>query len=382
MERQGFFVWGAQLEEGSTATDYIPTTSTTSGTARFDHDPATGESLGLLIEEARTNKITYSEDLSNAAWSVSNATISSNVSTAPDGSTTADKLVEGTSAAEKLVHQRPGSTTGSGTISIFAKADGRSSLIIRHTGYYNNQTDFEFNLSNGTVTQDGGLSDTKITPYSNGWYLCQTGKYRLGSHAFDVYFGISDTSAGDGSSGILLWGAQFEEGAFPTSYIPTSGSTVTRAADIAVISGTNFSSWYNQSEGTTVSTARTFTPTGTDACIYGYSGAGASERMEHNAKATYQFLIYDTNGTEYRQDTADYTQNQTSAAAFAYKLNSANSSLDGTLGTEDTSVNLVTPNEINIGARFNSTFPLNGHIQNLTYYPIRLPDILLQNITS
>ena len=60
---------------------------------RFDHDPVTGESLGLLIEEERTNLFTYSEEFDDATWLKSNATVTANDAVAPDGTSTADKLI-------------------------------------------------------------------------------------------------------------------------------------------------------------------------------------------------------------------------------------------------------------------------------------------------
>ena len=64
----GIYLWGAQLEQSTTVGEYIPTTSTINSATRFDHDPTTGESLGLLVEELRTNIIPYSEDFSQPAW--------------------------------------------------------------------------------------------------------------------------------------------------------------------------------------------------------------------------------------------------------------------------------------------------------------------------
>ena len=58
------------------------------------------------------------------------------------------------------------------------------------------------------------------------------------------------TYDGNGTSGIYLWGAQLEEGAFPSSYIPTTTAAATRSADVASITGTAFSGWYRQDEGT------------------------------------------------------------------------------------------------------------------------------------
>ena len=81
----------------------------------------------------------------------------------------------------------------------------------------------------------------------DGWYRCSTSVALNQTASSSVIY--IDTP-GDGTSGIYVWGAQYEQGAHATSYIPTSGSTVTRADDFAVIKGTNFTDFYNQSEGT------------------------------------------------------------------------------------------------------------------------------------
>ena len=336
-----------------------------SNEARFDHD-SSGNSLGLLIEESRTNLVTYSEQF-NSWPTVQAITVTANAETAPDGTMTADRISQSasTNATRYLANRRVSYGSQTVTMSVWAgKVSGTDSggrLVFAFVG-------------------DGGIRQY-IDPTSTWQRYTYTRTLGSSGSANIGIISEWDINGAANNNVYALWGFQAEVGSFPTSYIPTTSSTATRSADVASMTGTNFSSWYNQSEGTTVSNARTFTPTGTDACIYGYSGAGSSERMEHNAKASYQFLIYDTSGVEYRQDTANYTQDQTSIAAFAYKLNSANSSLNGTLGTEDTSVNLVTPNEINIGARFNSTFPLNGHISRITYYDRRLTDAQLQALT-
>ena len=80
-----YYIWGAQLEENSTASTYVPTTNLPSGAPRFDHDPVTGESLGLLIEESRTNSVTYSEQFDQSAWIENNAAVTPNSAVSPDG---------------------------------------------------------------------------------------------------------------------------------------------------------------------------------------------------------------------------------------------------------------------------------------------------------
>jgi hypothetical protein len=237
---------------------------------RFDYDPISGECKGLLIEESRQNLLTYSEDFSNAVWTKSQSSIITTSIVAPNGSTTY-KLVENTvSGAGHFITQ--GSITKLSnavlTLTIFAKAAERQyfGLVINSfsTGF-GSRYGAEFNLGNGTASEHDSAQGTytsgsySITPYPNGWYRCritcttstdaQT-QVRIFTFRDANQWTSSSSYSGDGTSGIYVWGAQLETGAFPTSYIPTTASTVTRSADLASMTGTNFSSWYNQSEGT------------------------------------------------------------------------------------------------------------------------------------
>ena len=216
---------------------------------RFDYDPVTGECRGLLIEESRSNSLLRSEDFTTT-WGASAVSVSSNVITAPDGNTTADKLVENTSFSSfKFVSQSVGTIVGTYTVSAFFKAGERFSGYIQLLSSGGNAT-AGFNLRTGTIIGGSGT----ITPYGNGWYrVSSTATFTSATATvYIVLYNINGISnyTGDGTSGIYVWGAQLEAGAFPTSYIPTVASTVTRSVDIVEMTGTNFSSWYNQTEGT------------------------------------------------------------------------------------------------------------------------------------
>jgi hypothetical protein len=234
--------------------------------ARFDHNPVTGESLGLLIEEPRTNLINGSDNFGILNWSrISQGTISANVITAPDGTTTADKFIENTLSVGPPSHKVIAkdvtiSANTTYTVSIFVKAAERSNILIhlRETNFIVRFGGF-FNLSNKTFINEtaGGatLVSSSITPLPNEWYrLSISGNLgAITASVVTLYLTNSSNNieyAGNGNSGLFIWGAQLEAGAFPTSYIPTVASTRTRAADNAQITGTNFSSWYNQAEGT------------------------------------------------------------------------------------------------------------------------------------
>jgi hypothetical protein len=186
---------------------------------RIDYDPETGECLGALIEEARTNLLTYSEDFSSAAWVKVNSNVSADTAVAPDGQTTADKMVEDSSTGTHEVSQSVtlnGDTTY--TLSTFAKAGERN--ILRVAGrLYSSWATFPnafFDLSAGTVTLINGLN-AKIEDVGGGWYRCSVtgvtinGTPSAGPLFATIVSGTYISYTGDGTSGLYIWGAQLEE---------------------------------------------------------------------------------------------------------------------------------------------------------------------------
>jgi hypothetical protein len=235
----GLYLWGAQLEHSATVGEYIPTTSTINSAPRFDHNPTTGESLGLLVEEARTNLSLYSEDFGDAVWSSSAASISTNTTAAPDGTTTADTVnSSGTAVVSQLFTKAASAITYTG--SLFVKGSATDFSLTIDDGVPINRGRARFNLSTGTlgsVTNEGTFTGTTstITLFPNGWYrlTVTTTTNTLTTARLRSFWTGAGTS-------LDFWGAQLEAGAFPTSYIPTVAATVTRAADVASITGSNF----------------------------------------------------------------------------------------------------------------------------------------------
>jgi hypothetical protein len=229
--------------------------SVVADTARFDFDPITLACRGLLIEELRINRILQSQNLDNATnWATGASTVVANATTSPSGSNDGFKLI---SSSVNTTHTlRQGITLASSTvaISIFAKKAEYPKLGIREgasTGAY-----ATFNLDTGVViAQSGGTAS--IRNAGNGWYRCSlvlTGSnsradfYPLPS-AYTAGSPHTYSYAGNDVNGIYLWGAQLEAGAFATSYIPTTTAAVTRNADVATITGTNFSDWWQVGTG-------------------------------------------------------------------------------------------------------------------------------------
>jgi len=228
-------------------------------TPRFDYSStSTGTCLGLLIEPASTN---YFIDSSNLYinWSMTNGSIISQQGISPTGNFDAIKLVEAITTNNKEAYQT-GFTVSSGTsytISVYAKESGRSQFRFGlSSGYFSLGTNAYFDLSNGTTNGiSGGFTTSTISIIGNGWYRCSATYVPIVSGStLAIYFtlsqGLNTNYTGDGISSILFWGPQHEQQPYPTSYIPTTNSAAIRGDDIAQLNGSNFTSWYNNAQGT------------------------------------------------------------------------------------------------------------------------------------
>jgi len=338
-------------------------------TPRFDHDPTTGESLGLLVEESRTNAIDYSETFSAPLWSNvplgtgSNPQVTSSAEASP-GLTSPTRLVcnlnGGTTSGDISYIQKTSTYTANQTGTIYLKSNTGS----------NQQVYFRIGatVSIVTVTPTWQRFEVKETSFSGG------GNFNIGTRG---------GTGSDDSIDILIWGAQVEAGSFPTSYIPTTGTALTRSADVASITGTNFSSWYNQSEGTVFVKGATNDIDGNTGWASFYQASSpnnnrisvrqgptlitsAGTTIGLSASSSPTPKVIEKISTAYKND--DFALYSTYSTPVLLSAGSVPVSVDTALlgGVEGT------------GGAFN----LNGHISRLTYFPERLPDSTLQAITQ
>jgi hypothetical protein len=220
-----------------------------SGVSRLNYPLIDGVQKGCphhILEPERTNLIQYSESFSNAYWTKSRASVTSNALISPDGALNASKFTQTTSTAWGGVVLTI-TPSGASTLSIFAKKIDNDYIAL--IGHSSNDTKVYFNLDNGTIgTVGSDVTNADIQDYGNGWFRCVLTASSI--NRFTVLHAITNNGVtANLNTETSLWGAQVEVGSFTTSYIPTSGESggVTRSAETA--NGAGNASTFNDSEG-------------------------------------------------------------------------------------------------------------------------------------
>jgi hypothetical protein len=392
----GVFAWGAQFEQVTYQTapsTYVATTSAAYYGPRFDYDPVTLAAKGLLIEEQRTNLLLQSQTLDNASWSKSNGTITANTIASPDGTTNADAFIENTAAsafhftAQSIVKA---ASNIQYAVSFYVKDKGRQVAFSFNSGA--SGVAGRVNPATGTITAAIGTFGTgwtagslTMTDAGNGWYrvvVVATSDILLtATFQLSLTIGATNVYTGDGVSGAYIWGAQMEAAAFPTSYIPTVASTVTRSADVATMTGTNFSSWFNTTQGTFVSQFTTSTISGTRTVLDANDNTANESIRLRTMTADPFFTVTDGGVDQANIDVGTVAANITYTMAGAYSENDFAASIGGGTVGVDTSGTIPTVNQLQIG---NSPAGnrLNGHVRTIAYYNTRLSDATLQALTA
>jgi hypothetical protein len=273
---------------------------------RFDFDPLTGVCRGLLIEETRFNAHT-SSGLYDATWAIANVTPNAiDISTSPTG--TGTKFLETTANAEHLCDYARFFHANSSTVthSIWLRGGlGRDYIGLIVDDNAGNGSGCVVNLAAGTVGSvtnrgTGTNGSATIQAFLDGWYRVSISTQFTApsgqSRGICVIYKdatLVSTYVGDVTKGVYLTGTQIEAGAFATSYIPTTTTSLTRNADVVSMTGTNFSDWYNATEGALLVQATAEIPA-TDAnvrfaaAIYdtaAYANAFRLERLSGNCRA-------------------------------------------------------------------------------------------------
>ena len=339
-------------------------TAATNNEPRFDYDPTTLVCKGLLIEESRQNRLTYSQDFSQAVWAVvGTATKTASASVCPDGTTSAYAFSVSTGSNHIWYN----------LLNITAAARYEPSFYIKR------------------VTTSGTLRINSANGIGNGQWtinlaLLGDGFERITRNSPAVTVVTEFTGSGNNFNGTVfvstagtlnfeIWGAQIELGTFSTSYIPTTTTSLTRNADQVVMTGTNFSDWYNASESTLMTEASTFSNAATDKFVANINNNGFPNRILMNFTATNNFsasLVSNSVSQVSGTNGVAAALNTPIKMCFATKLNSFAFSQSGVAPTTDNlGVMPVTVDRLWIGSAFTSAF-LNGHMRQIKYWPQRL----------
>jgi hypothetical protein len=362
--------------------------------ARFDYDPYTLAPLGLLIEEQRTNSFLQNFDISNASWIKVRATTPGTTTTSPSGGT-AQKLVEDTTPAETHFFRQDMSVTSGATYtqSVYAKAAERTQIQMSFdvdAGAFTDGAVIFTLTGNGSATVIAGSPSFSITSVGNGWYRCTISQSAAATATavFRIRLASGGTSFynGNGTSGLFFWGAQIEQGAFATSVIPTTTTALTRNADVASMTGTNFSSWYNAAEGTLYYEG--MVQVNNDGIVY----TGIGDTFDNTAyfvrAAPNQAWIVRSGASVQAEINVNFTPtaNVPFKMVGTLKVNDFAFCVNG--GTVATDVSGVLPaSAVRLGIGNSPWTPSGGNgrqqwIRSIRYYPVRVTNAQLQALTG
>lgn len=363
---------------------------------RFDYDPTTLAFKGLLLEGQSVNNLDYSESFKDSGWyGETRLTATDDVATSPDGTTNAASIIESGTGSHSLFKNIAVPAVGIGekiAASVWAKVGpGPATRFLQFmcNGSALSSAQYAgFDLTTGAVNVNGSPSiSANSFEYPNDWWRCEfvlEGDAGGGPGTINLNIRIADSAsaafnsyAGDGTSGLYIFGAQLERAELSTSYIRTSGAAQTRGADNLSMSGSAFSKWYNPGagsfvmdfvSGTTNSNLLTVSDGTSDNSYFFGKTASTTTTMTITTATVGQFSsALTTNG--------DHTDNK---FGFSYKEDDVTAAANNVLGTNDTSVTLPTVNQIVLNGGTNTRF----HIKSLDYYNNRLPDATMQSLTT
>jgi hypothetical protein len=384
---KGIYIWGAQLNIGSTAKPYFPTTDRLN-VPRLTYQNGGGGCPSLLLEKQSTNLATYSEQFDNAAWVKTNATITANQIASPDGNTNAD-LLQSASSTEPRIRQTT-TQTGSAafTFSCFAKKGNVNFLILRNIAVNAvGGSRAWFNLDTGVVgTVNAGLT-ASMQSYGNGWYRCIiTGTTELlPTNLVDISLSSTDNSISGSAVGsnIFIWGAQLEASSYPTSYIPTTSASATRVADACFKTG--ISSLIGQTEGTLFAELTANITGSTQQLELGNGTSANRVNLRLTSTNSFQLVIVQAASVVFNQTAvATFAQGQNLKIAAVYKSGAVTqmfvngvSVLTGTAGTITGSLSAIFSGSIG------GTLDLmNSPVKQIVVFPTALTNTQAIELTT
>ncbi|MCY0149349.1 inverse autotransporter beta domain-containing protein [Hoeflea sp. G2-23] len=342
---------------------------------------------GLLVEGSRTNLLARSEEFDDGVWLKSNTLIFANSAVAPDGTTTADKVVwSSASGAQHSVNRanNPVSVTNGRTYvySVWLKAAEMTTAMVFFTNMLPTNNYVTVDLSNGTITS----GTATIQNHGNGWYrVTSTGLANNTTTVPLVWPNGTGTGAGDETSGLYIWGAQLEEASFASSYIPTAGAPVTRDADGVLV---DLGAWFNTVEGTVLAEGISVANGGGSQILLGLGdGSFNSMSIRQTSGASLYFMGRESGSPAFDTGNTGISLNVLNKVAGNYKEGMPRSfSVNGDINTGGVFGAGFADDYLRFGiGQFPETSPnglWNGYIQKTEYHPIAVSNAQLQSLTA
>ena len=370
-------------------------------TPRFDHDPLTGESKGLLIETTRDNLLSYS--IPNSSWNLSSATITENAGIAPDGTNTAVLHSDNNTNNQHLLYTT--ATVSNATnyvITSYLKQPSSNSrryysMTIHGLGY------IIFDVQTGTVhnVSGTGIQDATITAVGNGWYRAKA-HYVTTSTTGNIYWlPIADNgtdvvyTGASTAQGMLVWGCQLEQATYETSYIPTFGSTAIRGYEQTVVDREDFTDFYNPSESSVLAVGTVQRPVAAQGQLNIFhvgdsNNDGHGVFREHGTKDVFYHIRNNnstpTGGNLVASGYGDWSKGREARIAIAFKDGDQAISVNGGNQATATVTSSYPTNNITkmwIGsASGNGSGQFEGTIKRIAYYSKLLTDNQLNTLTA
>jgi hypothetical protein len=359
---------------------------------RVEYD-ADGNRLGLFVEQQSTNLVQQSENFENVYWSGTSATPTINTVISPTGQTDGTTVTATGSSYISKSNIITSQNTAI-TFSAFLKAGTLSTVGLHFAGNLGDgaNDNCDFDLSNGTVSSEGSSSTATIEDVGNGWYRCSN-TYTTNGTGSGLDLRITTSGAGT----YYVFGAQAETTSYKSSYIKTTGSSATRSPDVATLSFDNFghnkkeitlfcdfdySNWqYSTVYSRAVSLGRSTTSTNANFGIFNNgTNSGTLRYRVDNSSGTAVLGAADLSGS-----------NAVTSAKVALAVKEGQHAITYNGNTPVTSTGgdpeLETVDILAIGARWaessqNVADYGNCHIKSIKYYPRRLTNAQLQEITS
>ena len=361
------------------------------GVSRLNYPMIDGVVKGCpshLLEPQRTNLLTYSEDFS--VYVKNNVTVTSNSTISPKGDLTADLITEDLTLNTHRVYLGSGVnvvSSSSYSVSFFAKNNGANNITVIAENFGELPINTTFDLVNGVILSS--ISSSTIEKIGDYYYCTITAtSSTTRNQAIIFYINRLNVASpfsyqGNGTSGIYIWGAQFEQGSYPTSYIPTNGTAITRAAETA--NGSGNAATFNDSEGVLMAEISAENETSSSARRISILNTTSNRILigAESASSTIRTVITVGGSSKFDVSSSQLVTTN-NKIAVKYSSNGSEMYINGfTVGISaiDSSFPSSTLNDLQFGSG-NGNSPFYGKTRQIQYFDSALTDAQLETLTS